>query len=88
MRVTGKGQVTIPKHIREATGVLPGSEVEFRQEGGRIIITKLSAGAGDDRRKRFERAAKKVAAGLDPQFAHLSADDIIAFLRPVDNGAD
>lgn len=87
MRVTEKGQVTIPKHIREATGVLPGSEVEFRQEGGKIIITKASAGTGTDRRKRFERAARKVAAGLDPEFEHLSADDIIAFLRPVDDDA-
>ncbi len=29
MRVTAKGQVTIPQHIREALGLLPDSEVEF-----------------------------------------------------------
>jgi AbrB family looped-hinge helix DNA binding protein len=29
MRVTSKGQVTIPQEIREAAGFLPGAEVEF-----------------------------------------------------------
>lgn len=29
MRITSKGQVTIPQEIREATGFLPGTEVEF-----------------------------------------------------------
>jgi antitoxin PrlF len=28
-RVTSKGQVTIPKHLRDALGLLPGTEVEF-----------------------------------------------------------
>ena len=29
MRVTIKGQVTIPQHIREKLGILPNSEVDF-----------------------------------------------------------
>ena len=29
MRVTSKGQVTIPQHIREQLGMQPGSEVRF-----------------------------------------------------------
>ena len=41
MLVTAKGQVTIPKHIRVAAGVAPGSEVSFSLEGGRIVMTRL-----------------------------------------------
>jgi AbrB family looped-hinge helix DNA binding protein len=32
--VTSKGQVTIPKRIREALGITPGSKVEFDVAGG------------------------------------------------------
>jgi AbrB family looped-hinge helix DNA binding protein len=37
-RVTSKGQVTIPKHVRDKLGIGPGSEVGFREEGGQIIL--------------------------------------------------
>ncbi len=30
MRVTSKGQVTIPQHVRERLGITPGSEVDFQ----------------------------------------------------------
>ena len=33
MKVTTKGQVTIPQAIREQLGIQPGSEVEFQVEG-------------------------------------------------------
>ena len=32
--VTSKGQVTIPKRVRDALGITPGSQVEFDLEGG------------------------------------------------------
>jgi AbrB family looped-hinge helix DNA binding protein len=34
MRITSKGQVTIPVDIREAAGLVPDTEVEFVHEGG------------------------------------------------------
>ena len=39
--VTSKGQVTLPKQIRDALGLRPGSEVEFELEEGRVILRKL-----------------------------------------------
>jgi len=36
--VTSKGQITIPKAIREALGVHKGDRVEFREEGERIVV--------------------------------------------------
>lgn len=40
MRVTRKGQVTIPKHIREKLGLGPESEIGFKEEKGRIYLVK------------------------------------------------
>jgi AbrB family looped-hinge helix DNA binding protein len=39
MRITSKGQVTIPQEIREELGLLPHTEVEFAVEGGRAVLT-------------------------------------------------
>jgi len=39
MRITSKGQVTIPQHIREELGLHPNTEVEFAIEGNRAFIT-------------------------------------------------
>ena len=81
MNVTEKGQVTIPKAIRDATGVQPGSRVEFSVEGGRIVITPVATGLQDDRRARMQRAAARVRAEQSPEFRQLGADQIMAFLR-------
>jgi AbrB family looped-hinge helix DNA binding protein len=40
MRLTSKGQVTIPLEIREQIGLLPLSEVEFEVEGDAVKIRK------------------------------------------------
>lgn len=42
MKVTTKGQVTIPLHIRESFGILPNTEVEFKVEKQRIYIEKAT----------------------------------------------
>lgn len=38
MRVTTKGQVTIPIEIRQQLGIHPGSEVEFEVEGNHVKL--------------------------------------------------
>lgn len=38
MRITSKGQVTIPVDIRERAGLLPDTEVEFRMEGEVVML--------------------------------------------------
>ena len=81
MLVTDKGQVTIPKHIRTAAGVVPGSEVSFSLEGSRIIITAVATNVRSDRRVKLREAAARVRRSLSPQFQQLGANDIMAFLR-------
>ena len=63
MRVTEKGQVTIPKELRDAVGIGAGSEVEFQiAEGGWIVLRKV--GAGPTRGKRLaERLAGAATCG-------------------------
>jgi AbrB family looped-hinge helix DNA binding protein len=62
MKVTTKGQVTIPQDVREKLGILPGTEVEFEVEGsvakmkavrhaqnrGRRIVENLRGRGSDD----------------------------------------
>jgi AbrB family looped-hinge helix DNA binding protein len=39
-KVTSKGQVTIPKKVRDRLGVHPGEDVGFEEKEGVIVITK------------------------------------------------
>ena len=43
MRITSKGQVTIPIEIRERFGFLPHTDVEFVVEGDRIVVRKAES---------------------------------------------
>jgi AbrB family looped-hinge helix DNA binding protein len=38
--VTSKGQVTVPKAVREALGIKEGDEVIFRVEGNRAVLAR------------------------------------------------
>ncbi len=46
MRVTSKGQVTIPQEVRRRLGIEPGSEVDFNVVGETVQIVRRSSGAG------------------------------------------
>jgi AbrB family looped-hinge helix DNA binding protein len=41
--VSEKGQVTIPKRIREQLGIRPGQVLEFRENQGQMVVVKQSA---------------------------------------------
>jgi antitoxin PrlF len=81
MLVTDKGQVTIPKHIRIAAGVAPGSEVSFSLEGSKIIITPVATNVKDDRRAQLRQAAARVRESFSNEFSQLGAEEIMDFLR-------
>lgn len=71
-KVTSKGQVTIPPNLRETTGIAPGSEVEFIQEGNRLYIRKTE-GRG--------RGKELVARMRDRGSVRMSTDEILALTR-------
>lgn len=39
-RVTERGQITIPKKFRDRLGIRPGQIVDFKEEEGRLVITR------------------------------------------------
>jgi len=54
MRVTSKGQVTIPRDVRRRLGIQPGSEVEFEvdRDGVRLVRARTRGGAKIVKRMR------------------------------------
>jgi AbrB family looped-hinge helix DNA binding protein len=46
-RVTSKGQVTIPKDIRDKLGIGPGSDIGFHEEGGQVVLRPEAPAAAD-----------------------------------------
>ena len=77
MRITSKGQVTIPQHIREQAGLLPHTEVGFEIVRGRVILKPLGKRTG-----RGQRALALLRGSLK----HLkrSTDDLMALTRGED----
>ncbi|MGD8721981.1 MAG: AbrB/MazE/SpoVT family DNA-binding domain-containing protein [Desulfobacterales bacterium] len=52
MRVTTKGQVTIPQNIREKLGIFPATEIDFIEEQGRVYLVKIMR---KTKTKRFKK---------------------------------
>jgi AbrB family looped-hinge helix DNA binding protein len=71
-RVTSKGQVTIPKPLRDRLGIKPGSAVEFELSvDGRVVLTKVDR---DTPVSRFEALRGVAEPGL-------STDEIMKLTR-------
>ena len=60
MRVTTKGQVTIPLHIREKFGITPAVEIDFVEEKGRVYLIRKKGKNITTRRFRNLRGVTKV----------------------------
>ena len=70
MRVTRKGQVTIPLEVRRALGITPGTEVRFELDAGtaRLVADQ-------------DRAAAEIARVRGAGDVNLSTDEILALTR-------
>lgn len=70
--VTAKGQVTIPKPVRDLLGIVPGSRVDFlRAADGSVVLTRV-----DERQpvSRFAKLRGHAGEGL-------TTDEIMALTR-------
>lgn len=78
MKITSKGQVTIPQSVREQAGLHPHSEVEFEvRANGEVVIRPVQPRASSIR-EAFERVRGSANAA---QFKGMGTDEFMAFLR-------
>ena len=76
MRITAKGQVTIPQDVRERAGLMPGTDVEFEIEAGVVRLLKVAKGAG--RRTRGQRLVDSMSGRGN---FGMTTDEVIALFR-------
>lgn len=74
MRITSKGQVTIPQDIRRRAGLAPDMEVEFAIEKDKVVLRKAK-----DQKSRGELAVERLRRAR-PRTT-LSTDEILALTR-------
>lgn len=72
MRVTTKGQVTIPQEIREKLKITPAAEVDFIEEKNRIYLVKREGLPGNTRKFNKLRGIADVK---------MTTDEIMALTR-------
>ena len=77
MRVTEKGQVTIPKEIRDRLGIGPGSEIDFVEDGGSVKIVAANSGQFDE--EAFRRTLNSLAGTID--LGGMTTDEYMLWLR-------
>ncbi len=76
MRITSKGQVTIPADIREQAGLLPGTDVDFERHGQtvRIVRSKIN--------KKNSRGARIVAhLRAHPGDINITTEEMMKLMR-------
>ena len=75
-QVTVKGQVTIPKRVREYLGIKPGSGVEFEVgKEGEVVLRKAGAS------HKHARPQSRFAAVRGTATIKMSTDEILALTR-------
>lgn len=76
--VTSKGQVTIPKHVRDTLGIEPGTQVTIELSGtGEAVLRKVRP--VEPRPDRFDRALGTIDVPLG-----CSVDEYMAMIRGYD----
>ena len=76
VRITSKGQVTIPRVVREQASLLPGTEVEFVVDHDGVRIVKASVPRRPSRGARAVELLRRGAGRVS-----MSTDEIMALTR-------
>jgi len=77
MRITSKGQVTIPVDIREKAGLLPNTEVTFEYDGKAVRIVRVPPG----KRRKPGRGALAIRLLRGSATVKMTTDEIMALTR-------
>lgn len=78
MKITSKGQVTIPQAVREQAGLYPNSEVEFLVKPDGEVVLRPVHGIDSPIRAAFQKVRGSATAS---QFKGMSTDEFMHFLR-------
>ncbi len=81
MRVTTKGQVTIPIEVREKLGIFPGTEVEFTVSGNSATLRKRKRSKNGGMTRGARAVALLAGSATDKG---LTTDEILALTRGTD----
>jgi AbrB family looped-hinge helix DNA binding protein len=82
MRVTTKGQVTIPIEVREQLGIQPNTEVRFVVQRGRAFLEKVIGRGGAKRASRGEAlVARMRQAARHTTRSTMTTDELMALTR-------
>ena len=65
MKVTDKGQISLPVNMREAIGIKKGDELLVIKSGGTILLEKLKASDFRDLLKHSEKVAEKLCGNKE-----------------------
>lgn len=79
MRVTEKGQVTIPKEIRDRLGIVPGSEVDFVASGAGALLVRVDNPENGRVIQDFDDWASRVKGTFDT--GGMTTDEFMTWLR-------
>lgn len=74
MATTVKGQVTLPKSVRDAAGIKPGDRVEVRATANGAVLIEKPAAVSEYRKRLYELARRRPIRGA-------TTDEIMLELR-------
>jgi AbrB family looped-hinge helix DNA binding protein len=72
VKITAKGQVTIPQAVRDRLGLQPGTSVDFEVEGDAVRVVKVASG---------DRGPSLIARMRGTATRRLTTDQIMALTR-------
>ncbi|MBY5409310.1 AbrB/MazE/SpoVT family DNA-binding domain-containing protein [Rhizobium leguminosarum] len=81
MRVTSKGQVTIPRDLRELVGIEANSEVIFSVEGGKLVLSPKNGKQEIEDRGRLDRFIQTIRRLEGTGDQEIDAEDLMSMTR-------
>ena len=85
MRITSKGQITIPKAVRDRAGITSATELDVLIRDGMVVIEKIDPDDAEKRRRmrEFDEWLERVRGTGD---SGLTTDEIMEMTRgPIDD---
>jgi AbrB family looped-hinge helix DNA binding protein len=79
MRITSKGQVTVPKHIRVKLGIGPGDDIGFREEGQAVILESENRTGDQNKGRRLVRHLQEM--GRKAKRVPMTSEEVMELTR-------